>query len=227
MEEEWKIYIPSIRDAGKILRKEFEDGHVHLRLHSSEADDSDPLVVYWEDENKWKQERHGKLIKREWIEFPYAAYVRLIKGDPRKHIVEVDGTEWMESMHVLIRWDRFPAFCDSLVAYRKGTTISSREEKYRNLYQVYEQFSKEPDQELKAIRHSLSHPREKLTSKKTIETLYHLFGAKKINLYKYKHAKVFRAKYKQLKDESEKLLIREILKILPSSPNFLDKYYLP
>ena len=225
MEEEWKIYIPSIRGAGKVLRKEFEDGHVHLRLLSSGVDDSDPYVVEIEEyENEWMQEKHGKLIKREWIEFPDSAHVTLVKGAPR---CETDSKLIVQSMSVLIRCDRFLPLCDSLGAYRKGTTISSREEKYRNLYQVYEQFSEELDPQLKAIRHSLSHPRKKLTSKKTIETLYQLFGDKKMNLYNYKHAKVFRAKIKQLKDTSEKMLIKEILKILPSSPNFLDKYYMP
>ena len=225
MGEEWKIYIYSISGAGKILRKEWEDGSVLLRLLSSGADDSDPYLAWLEkDENEWIQEKHGKLIKREWIEFPDSAHVRLVKGGPR---CGTDNKQVVESMPVLIRCDRFLPLCDSLKAYRKGTTISSREETYRNLYQVYEQLSKDPNQELKAIRHSLSHPRKALTSKKTIETLHSLFGDTKINFQIYKHAKVFREKYKKLKSETESLLVEEILKILPSSPNFLGKYYMP
>jgi len=132
-----------------------------------------------------------------------------------------------QSKRIIIRSDRFVILYDLLEAYRKRTRLVSREEKYRNLYQVYEQLSKDQNQELKSIRHSLSHSREKLTSKKTIETLHSLFGDKKMDLRKYKHAKVFREKYKQLKRESESLLVKEILKILPSSPNFLGKYYMP
>jgi hypothetical protein len=228
--EEWWIHIQSICGTNKILRKEFEDGYVHLELLSSEEDDFDPYaVVIEEQENKLKQKKHGELIKRDCKKFSDSVYVRLIKGYPPKYTVDVDGVKWMDSMPILIRRDRFLPICKSLVAYRKGTTTSSGEEGYKNLYLVYEQFSekRDRDQELKAICVSLSHSLKDLTDQKTIDTLKQLFGDTKIDFDNHKHAVAFSEKYNQLRYESEKLLIKEILKILPSSPNFLGKYYRP
>jgi oligoendopeptidase F len=92
---------------------------------------------------------------------------------------------------------------------------------------VYEGLSGEPDKELKAIRHSLSHSRKKMTSKKTVETLRHLFGDTKIDLAKQKHAKLFGMKIRQLRKESEKLLTQEIIKSLAQSERFFDRYLMP
>jgi hypothetical protein len=65
-----------------------------------------------------------------------------------------------------------------------------------------------------------------MTSKATVETLNSLFGDTKIDLRKYRHAQLFNKKMKLLKGDSERLLIREILKILPPCKNFLDEYYM-
>ena len=211
MEQEWKIY--SISDVNKALRKQYEDGYVSVEtVHSS-------LAWYEKLEDVYLQKKHGKLVKREVYEFPLARIVTLAKG-------KIHTRSW-QSMSIIIRSDRFLSLYDLVEAYRKGTRLLGREEKYRNLYQVYEQLSKEQNQELKAIRHSLSHPRKTLTSKKTIEILHSLFGDTKINLQIHKHAEVFREKYKQLKGESEPLLVKKILKILSLSPNFLGRYYMP
>ena len=212
--------IARIFDTNKVLRKQFEDGYVHLNTVHSSVVVSDSTKAWYEDtEDEVRQEHHGKLVDREVFEFPLAREVEMIRTDPYSNIER--------RILIIIRSDRFPLLYELLETYDRGIRLVSREEKYRNLYQVYEQLSKHKNQELKSIRHSLSHPRKKLTHKKTIETLRSLFGDTKINLMKYKHAKVFREKLKLLKDESEKLLIKEILKILPSSPNFLGKYYVP
>ena len=217
-QEEWKIY--QIYDVNKALRKQYEDGYVSVRTVSPSESLSDSIMSDFEKINDdYLQEQRGKFVKREVFEFPLAKKVILAKG-------KIHTKSW-QSMSIIIRSDRFPSLYDLLGAYYKGTRISSRQERYRNLYQVYEELSNEQDQELKAIRHSLSHPRKRLTSKKTIETLRLLFGDTKVNLQIYKHAKVFREKYKELKSESEPLLVKKILKIIPSSPNFLDRYYMP
>lgn len=218
MEEEFKI--ASIFDTNKVLRKQFEDGYLFLDTVHSSIDMSDSSQALHEEyQDEYLQKKHGNLVDREIFEFPLARRVEMIRTDPYSNI--------KRRVLIIIRSDRYPLLYELLETYHKGTRLTSREEKYRILYQVYEQLSKEQNQKLKSIRHSLSHPREKLTHKKTIETMHSLFGDTKINLAKYRHAKVFREKLKQLKDESEKLLIKEILKIIPSSPNFLDRYYMP
>jgi len=103
----------------------------------------------------------------------------------------------------------------------------SREEKYRNFYLIYETLLKDPDPELRSIRHSLSHARKKLTDEKTSLILLSLFGNLKIDLTKYKHAKIFRKKLDILKRESERLLVEEILRILPKEKNFEGYFYMP
>lgn len=216
--EEWKI--ARIFDTNKVLKKEFEDGYIFLdTVHSSIGMSDSIQALHEEYQNEYLQKKHGKLVSRGVLEFLLAREVRMLRRQPHSKI--------KQHILIIIRSDRFPLLYELLEAYHKGIRLVSREEKYRNLYQVYEQLSKEQNQELKSIRHSLSHPRKKLTHKKTIENLRSLFGDTKINLLEYKHAKVFREKLKLLKDESEKLLIKEILEILPSSPNFLDKYYMP
>lgn len=219
MEQEWKIYHIYPSSVNKALRKQYEDGYVRVQTVESSMALSDSVLGWFEEQDdEFLKEYHGRLVKREVHEFPVARAITLAKG--KIH------TESSQSMSIIIKRDRYLSLYDLLEAYRKGTQLVSREEKYRNLYQIYEQLAEEQDQELKAIRHSLSHPRRTLTSKRTVETLQSLFGDTKINLQKYKHAKIFREKYRQLKDESETLLIEEILKILPSTPNFLGKYYM-
>jgi hypothetical protein len=176
-------------------------------------------VLEWAEIHESFERDHGKLLKKEVFEFPLAKNVTLSKGEIR--------TSTWHAKSIIVRTDRFPSLYDLLGAYYKGTQISNRETKYRNLYQVYEALSEAPDQELKAIRHSFSHAREKLTSKKTVEILHSLFGDTKINLHLRKHSRVFYEKYKQLKEESEPLLVKKILEITPSSPNFQGQYYMP
>lgn len=218
MEEKYKI--ARIFDTDKVLRKQFEDSCSYVDTVHSSIVMSDSIPADLEEiEDEILQEKHGKLINRQVFEFPPSREVEIVRPDPninvKRHIL------------VIIRSDRFPVLYELLENYHKGIRLVSREEKYRNLYQVYEALSKEQDQELKSIRHSLSHPREALTSKKTIETLRSLFGDTKINLQTYKHAKVFRKRLRLLKNETQKLLIKEMLERLPSSPNLLDKYYIP
>jgi len=224
LEKTWKIV--NIFDASKALRKQFEDGSIFVELVSPSVSMSDVDQSYFEElEDEFRLKKHGKLIKREVITFPLAREVTLL---PNGFLPK--GTDWSWSelkggISVIIRSDMFPALYDLLGNYYKGVRIASREERYRNLYQVYECLSEEQDNDLKAIRHSLSHSRKKMTNKTTVEILHSLFGDTKINLLNPTHAKVFRKKIELLKDESERLLVKEILKIVPSSKNFLDKYY--
>jgi len=134
-----------------------------------------------------------------------------------------DGTE----IQVIVRRDRFPILYELIENYHKGLRLVSREEKYKNFYQVYEELSKESDVELKAIRHSLSHSRRKLTDKKTIATLISMFGDVKINLAKHRHAQIFKRNLQRLRQESHRLLVEEILKIVPDKPNFYGAFYMP
>lgn len=217
LEETWKI--ADIFETNKALKKQFEDGAIFVELVSSSIDMADDLQVMDEEyKNNYYQEKHGKLVSREVVTFPFARKVTLLP----------EG-KWSrsEKISVIVRSDRFPILCELLGNYYKGVHIASREERYRNLYQIYECLSEEQDTELKSIRHSLSHSRKKMTNKTTVEILEALFGDVKINLSIYKHAKVFRKKMELLKDKSEKLLIKEILKILPSEKNFFDEYYMP
>jgi len=217
LEETWKI--ADIFDTNKALKKQFEDGSIFVELVHSSIDMSDALQVMDEQyKDNYYQEKHGKLVSREVITFPFARKVTLLPNG-----------NWSQSekISVIVRSDRFPILCELLGNYYKGVQIASREERYRNLYQVYECLSEEKDNELKSIRHSLSHSRKKMTSKTTVEILHSLFGDIKINLSNYKHAKVFRKKLELLRDKSEKLMVKEILKILPSDKNFLGEYYMP
>jgi hypothetical protein len=174
--------------------------------------------MYWEkSENEELEKMHGRLIKRKVFNFPFSREVELINEYRLKK---------GHTILTIIRSDRFPLLYELLESYHKGIRLVSREEKYRNLYLIYEQFEKEQNEELKAIRHSISHSRKKLTDKRTTEILRSLFGDEKIDLKKYKHAKIFRKKLIILRHESEILLIKEILKTLPPKPNFLGKYYM-
>ena len=150
---------------------------------------------------------------RNVFDFPMSREVTLRKG----------RTE----IKVIVRSDRFKMLFELLENYHKGLRLVSREEKYKNFYQVYEEFSAETDPELKAIRHSLSHSRRKLTSKGTTATLFSMFGDVKVDLRICRHAQIFKRKLAHLREESETLLVKEILKILPEQPNFLGVFYMP
>ena len=135
--------------------------------------------VNW-DLGEMAREKHLKILERKILGIPLSRGVQLVQGD---HVI-----------NVLILKDRFSLLCELLENFGKGKRLVSREEKYRNFYQVFEALSREPDPELRAIRHSLSHTRKKLTDKKTSLILLSLFGDLKIDLTKYKHAKIFRKK---------------------------------
>ena len=218
MEETWKI--TRIFDTNKVLKKQFEDGSIFVELVHSSVSMSDSIQAMHEKySDEYRQKEHGKLVSREVITFPLAREVTLL----------AKGTcfESKRRISVIVRNDRFPILYELLESHHKGVRLVSREEKYRNLHQVYEHFSEKQDIELKSIRHSLSHTRKKMTDKKTTEILHSLFGDTKIDLSNCKHAKVFQKKLELLRGESEKLVIKEILKIMPSSKNFLGVYYMP
>jgi hypothetical protein len=49
----------------------------------------------------------------------------------------------------------------------------------------------------------------------------------KVDLRICRHAQIFKRKLAHLREESETLLVKEILKILPEQPNFLGVFYMP
>lgn len=116
-----------------------------------------------------------------------------------------DGTEY----HLLISKKNKARLYNLLVNYEKGLSLVSREERYRNMYIVYEALCKNQKIELRAIRHSLSHP--KLNDKKIVKVLHKLFGDEVINLNIYKHAKTFKLWEKILKHDTFLLLKKKLV----------------
>jgi hypothetical protein len=49
----------------------------------------------------------------------------------------------------------------------------------------------------------------------------------KVNLRIYRHARIFKRKLEQLREESERLIVNEILKMVPGQRNFLRVFYTP
>lgn len=177
----------------------------------------DYVSHFWKDLEESSKRRHPEVSKvevsaRNVLAFPMATEVTLCKGKA--------------TINAIVRRDRLPVLFELLETYCKALRLVSREEKYRKLYQIYEELSTEIDMELKAIRHSLSHSRRKLTDKKTTATLISMFGDVKVNLETYRHAQVFKKKLERLKQETHRLLVEEILRILPEKPNFLGVFYM-
>lgn len=162
-----------------------------------------------------RTKKRKKAIEGEIYHLPHSRLVILCDDINKKEF------------NIVIRGDKFPSFFELIENFHKGMRLVSREEKYKNLYQVYEELSVTPDPELKTIRHSISHPRKSLTSKKTIEILLNIFGDVKIDLQKYKHAVVFKGKLSQLYNLSEGLLIKEIEKVTPDRANVFKYYFIP
>jgi hypothetical protein len=209
----WSIV--SVFDTNLVIELRYANGRSFYRCLHYTTDRNDIWWNYLEETNQfyYPELRGIEVSARNVFDLPMSREVTLRKG----------RTE----IKVIVRSDCFRMLFELLENYHKGLRLVSREEKYKNFYQVYEELSAATDPELKAIRHSLSHSRRKLTSKGTTAALFSMFGDVKVDLRIYQHAQIFKRKLAQLREESEKLLVIEILKILPEKPNFLGVFYTP
>lgn len=205
-------HIAGVFDTKLVVQLRYKNGPSFTKcLHYTAKKDD----IRWLEDNVlyYHPELSGAEVSKATFDLPMSREVTLHKEE--------------NEVKIIIRSDRFPTLFELLENYHKGLRLASREEKFKNFYQVYEGLSSEADLELRAIRHSLSHSRRKLTSKIVSAALVKMFGDTKIDLMKYRHAKVFRTKLNQLKKETEKMLVDELLRILPAEPNFLGVLYMP
>jgi hypothetical protein len=136
------------------------------------------------------------------------------KITPSKMIVFTNTKNGAEQ-YLFVRKNTQKQLYNLITNYHKGRALVSREERYRNMYIVYEALSKNPKIELRAIRHAISHP--KLRDKKIIKVLRKLFNDDNINLSSYQHAKTFKRWENVLKDEAYLLLRKRLVTVARTS----------
>lgn len=202
---DWKII--SILNVNKIVIRHYKNGKIYIPWsHTSTNED----WLKWEDE---RFENKKGLIKREMIYFPKSQGVILSNSSN-------------EIMHVIVTSDKNKKLFELLENYRKASaSFIDRTKKYMDMYIIYEAYSAKEDAELKAIRHSFSHSRDKLTHKSTVTTLKKLFGDIKIDFIKLKHRNIYKEKFDELLNECNHLLTNQIIKKLTKKPNILKFYY--
>lgn len=127
---------------------------------------------------------------------------------------------------IILPYKENEKLCDTVQEFvRANRNCIDRMRKYLDIYMIYEAYIQDEDSIFKAIRHSFSHSRKKLTHKPTVTILEELFNDKKIDFNKSKHRKIYNEKFRQLADECEKLLLKELLGKIPKKPNFLDYFF--
>lgn len=141
-------------------------------------------------------------------------------GDREYH--QYDG-----EIQIIIRSDIYPNLYEILNYYQKGYNLVSRKERYRNLYLAYEQLTQQIELPFRAIRHSLSHSRSKLTDEKVVKYLINNFGDVKLNLDKYSNNKKFYCVFRMMGQKCEHLILKKMLELIPDKPNLFNKYYYP
>ena len=77
----------------------------------------------------------------------------------------------------------------------------------------------------RAVRHSLSHSRKKLTNPKIIKYLVNNYGDVKINLDKYSHNKQFQKTLRQIGEKVESILVEKLINRIPDNVNNNSCYY--
>jgi len=132
-----------------------------------------------------------------------------------------------KDLKVIIQRDFYPTLYEVLGYYYNSYNLVGRIERYRNLYLAYEQLTDNVEFHIRAIRHSFSHSRVKLTNKKVREFLIENFGDVKINLKKYSHRTIFLKTLRELGIKCESIIVDKILRIIPDTPNLWEKYYYP
>jgi len=202
---DWKII--SILNVNKIVIRHYKNGKTYIPWsHTTTNED----WLKWEDERFEKQKG---LIKRKMIYFSKSQGVTLSNSSN-------------EDMFVIVTSDKNKKLFELLENYRKASaSFIDRIKKYMDMYIIYETYSTKEDAELKAIRHSFSHSRDRLTHKPTITILNKLFGDIKIDFGKLKHRNIYKEKFNELLNKCNQLLTSQILKKITKKPNILGFYY--
>ena len=77
----------------------------------------------------------------------------------------------------------------------------------------------------RAVRHSLSHSRNKLTNPKVKDYLMKNYGDVKINLDKYSHNKQFQKILRQVGEKVESILVEKIIYMIPENVDYDSGYH--
>ena len=171
-----------------------------------------------------------KKILNDWVEFlneinfnEKAEKVDIIDLPPSKQVIIRNNDK--SELYFIFKSTTNKLMYELSDFYRIGTQPGPWEEKYKKLYLVYEELELNPDLVLKSIRHSLSHSRNYLNNKRTVDTLNQIFGDKKINLKNRKHFILFKEEYKRLKDITSELFIKRIREHITPDKKF-EIYYI-
>lgn len=136
-------------------------------------------------------------------------------------------TSTIPRYEIILRSNKYPNLYEVLNYYRSGYSLIPRKERYRNIYMALEQISEDIELPFRAVRHSLSHSRKKLTNPKTKNYLMDNFGDVIINLDIYAHNKHFQRVLRQIGEKVESILVERLLCIIPKHQNYLERYYVP
>jgi len=210
------LYIKSIFPTNSIVEAKIKD-HTFIRCFylGTPQEDIEFYYSYYND---------IKDININWI--PPSNLVYLSKKKYKKW-GDREYYQYEGEIQLIIRSDIYPNLYEILHYYQKGYNLVSRMERYRNLYLAYEQLTQEIELPFRAIRHSLSHSRNKLTDKKVVNYLITNFGDIKINLNKYSNNKKFYCVFRRMGENCEHILLMKLLEIIPEKPNLFGKYYYP
>lgn len=126
---------------------------------------------------------------------------------------------------IAVLLDKHPKIYEILKYYKDGYNLIPRKERYRNIYMSLELLVDDIELPFRAIRHSISHSRNKLTNPKVRKYLMNNFGDVKINLNKYSHNNQFQKILRQIGEKVELILVKKILDMIPENVNYDSGYY--
>ncbi len=125
---------------------------------------------------------------------------------------------------LIIQETTSPLLYDFISKFFFGSYKNGREQKYKNVYFVYEGLAKAINPKFSSVRHALSHPELKdVKARKMVEVL---FGSSRIDLAKRKHNLILKGLYLELEKEVTGLLDEECKSALKKSKEFLTDYRL-
>lgn len=162
-------------------------------------------------------EMYRKHTKTEW------SVDRIYKLPHSKRVNFIDPTTG-ENLRLIAQSTTSPRLYDFLDKFSFGSYVNGREQKYKNLYLVYEGLVKNRNQKFSSVRHVISHP--ELTNLEAREVIESLFGSVRIDLKKKKHNLIFRGLCLELQEEVDKLLTEYCLRFFQNSKDLILDYRL-
>ncbi len=129
------------------------------------------------------------------------------------------------SHRIAVLKDKHPSLYEIFKYYKDGYNLVPRKERYRNIYIALEQLVDDIELPFRAVRHSLSHSRNKLTNPKVRAYLMKNYGSVKIDLDKYSHNKQFQIILRQIGEKTESILVDKLLERIPEKVDYASGYY--